>query len=120
MLHVLGTLEVSGVDYSQPNIKLKRLAQPTEYGIDATRFYGGKLHWIGETDSDVLVLLDRNNRAFDTAAVNLKSIPMQILRQVATRKKIEFDNRTPKKHLIALLNGDPIEEEPDSEESTEE
>lgn len=101
-MFVFNTLELDKV-YSDADIK--RVAQPKEYGLD-TDFYGGRCHVIGETASDVLLIIERGDglKVIDTAAVRLENIGMKFIRELAKKRKIKFDAKTTKEELIALLS----------------
>ena len=101
-MFVFNTVELDKV-YTEGDIK--RVAHPKEYGLD-TDFYGGRCHVIGETSSDVLLIIENVDglKVIDTAAVRLDNIGMKFIRDLAKKRKIKFDAKTTKEELIGLLS----------------
>jgi hypothetical protein len=103
---ILNTLTVNGRTYSQKDI-VKIDTRPVD-----DRLYGGRIKKIGFTDTDVLLLLDSNMKVFDTVVVDLSSLDVGMLKQMAVRKKMKHKSFISKEDLINLILGRPKEETP--------
>jgi len=90
--------------YSEKDIK--RVVPIKDYGLD-DGFYGGRVKLIGETDGDILLLLENMDglKVIDTAAVKLDNINIKFIRDLAKKRKLKFDAKTPKEELIKMLGG---------------
>ena len=95
-------------DYNYETAPIKRLI-PTRH-FDMQDAYGGNLHpYVAELKNGVLLFIDKHLKVIDVALQenNLKSINMDVLKELAKRKKIVFDwKKTTKEELIEKLDGD--------------
>jgi hypothetical protein len=66
-------------------------------------FYGGRIKYIGKTDSDILLLMTDANTVIDTGAKDLEEISLDLIRELCKKRKIKFDQRYGKDKLIELL-----------------
>lgn len=97
-------LNTTTVDKVYTDSDLKRLVPIDRYGLDAS-FYGGRVNYIGETNTDVLLLIENNGglNVIDTAVQTLDNVPNKILREMCRRRKIDIVTRTTKEEMIELL-----------------
>ncbi len=89
-MYLLNTLTVGDRTYG--TLDVKSSAMPYEYGL-APHFYGGRVHWVGHTDTDVLVLIERTakgNVAIDTAVESLAHVPIETLRRMCSIHGISY------------------------------
>ncbi len=100
-MFIFNTVELDKV-YTDDDIT--RLVPPRQYGID-TDFYGGRCYMIGETKTDVLLIIENKGglKVIDTAAVKLDNIHIKHIRELAKKRKLKFDAKTTKDELINLL-----------------
>ena len=102
-MYVFNTLTV---DKTYTLNDIKRMIPIGQFGLDG-RFYGGRVSNIGETDGDVLLLIENRDglRLIDTAAKTLDNIPVKIIREIAKKRKLRFNATTSKEDLIAIIEG---------------
>jgi hypothetical protein len=89
-MFVFGTLTVGDRTYGMSDVK--SVAMPFEYGLPS-HFYGGRIQWVGKTDTDVLVLVERTpkgNVAVDAGAESLAHIPIEALRRMCSIHGISY------------------------------
>ena len=89
-MYLFNTLTIGDRTYS--TLDVKSSAMPYEYGLPQ-HFYGGRVQWVGKTDTDVLVLIQRTpkgNVAIDTGAESLAHIPIETLRRMCTIHGISY------------------------------
>lgn len=90
MFYVYNTMNVDGRTYRFGD--QTRVEMPSAYGLDDS-FYGGRLHWIGKTDTDVLLLIEKvgdSYRVIDTGSTTLTHTPVAILRTMCKTRKIAY------------------------------
>lgn len=97
-------LNTTTVDRTYTDSDLKRLVPLNHYNLDSD-FYGGRINYIGETDTDVLLLIENKGglNVIDTAVQSLENVPNKILREMCKRRKIDIVTRTTKEEMIELL-----------------
>ena len=92
-------------DYNYETAPIKRLIPTRHFGFEEA--YGGNLYfYVAELKNGMLLIVDKNLKVVDVALQenNLKGINMDILKEVAKRKKIVFDwKKTTKEELIEKL-----------------
>ncbi len=102
-MYVFNTLTVGDKTYTLSDQKGLKL--PSEYGLK-DGFYGGRVKWVGETETDVLLLIEQRDgklRLLDTGAVDLKHISIEVLRKLCDQRSIPYDEKTTHKELQKLL-----------------
>lgn len=102
MVYIFNTL---ALDKVYGDTDYKRLVPIQRYGLDDS-FYGGRVKHIGETDTDVLLLMeykDGTYKAIDTAVEKLDEIPIRFIRELAKKRKLQFNATTKKEELIEML-----------------
>ena len=106
-MYAFNTLTVGDRAYSSADAK--KIIPAVRYGVPVWE-YGGKIKYIGTTDTDVILLMSDVNTAFDTSAENLVNIPIEIIHKLLNDRKIKYHHKLGKDKLISLLEGKPIEE----------
>lgn len=105
MLYVFNTT-VLDKQYTMRDLKKLLPVTAPEYGLRED-FYGGRVTHIGQTDSDILLLIDGrqppDSQLIDLAAVKLKNIPMHFIKELCRKRKIQFGMMPRKEELIAKL-----------------
>jgi hypothetical protein len=89
-VYVFNTLTVGDRAYGLKDVK--QFVRPEACGL-AKSFYGGRVAWVGKTDTDVLVLFEetaRGLRPIDTAAASLARLPIETLRALCDRRSIPY------------------------------
>lgn len=100
ILFVFNTMTIGDRTYSGADAK--GITSAERYGIPRWE-YGGRIKYIGTTDTDVLLLMDSATSAFDTAAETLENIPVELIQKLCQKRKIEFHHKLGKEKLIELL-----------------
>lgn len=105
-IYLLGSTKVDGKEYGMPDLKPGSLKPPTDHGL-ADSFYGGRCKWIGETISDVhLVIEDASPlRVIDTFVKRVDNLQLKTLKMLAARQGIDTGNAKTKDDFIQLLGG---------------
>lgn len=107
-MYLFNTLEVGGRTWSAADITgIKTIY---DYGLN-DNFYGGRIKRVGTTNSDLLLLVDANMKAIDTAAESLENIPLDNIRFLLNSRKIKFHHKAGRDKLIALLEGREVADE---------
>jgi hypothetical protein len=110
-VYVLNTTKIDGKEYAMVDIKPGTMRPLDEWGIP-DHFYGGRVQYIGRTNSDILCLVnaeDNISKVIDLAVEKLDNLPNDILRKLCYAKKLNLDkhgkqiNTTPKDKLLELL-----------------
>lgn len=99
-MFVFNTLEVDGRVYS--SVDLKKIIPAARCNLP-NGFYGGRVKYIGTTDTDILLLMSDANTVIDTGAKNLDNIPTKLIRELCKRRKFDVNNRTTKEEMIDML-----------------
>ena len=103
MFYVFNTLEVDDRTYGMTDVKRM---EPVEKYQEAG-FYGGRAVGIGITDSDVLVIANRDTDgstiALDTAAEKLDGFSINFLRTLAKRNDLKIERSWSKEELVQAL-----------------
>lgn len=103
-MYVFNTLSL---DRTYGDNDYKRLVPIGRYGLPDS-FYGGRIKFIGETGTDVLLLVeykDGVHKVIDTGAVKLEGIPPRFIKQLLDKRKIPYDKTAKKEELIGLIEG---------------
>jgi len=105
-VYIFGT-KVLDRDYTSLDVPLKKLVPISNYGF-VPEFYGGMVTHIGEIkDSKVILLIDNETdglQIIDTAIEDINDLNMEVLKQIAKTKAIEFDwRKTTKDELVEKL-----------------
>lgn len=95
-------------EYAMGDLRKMLPITDPKYGLRED-FYGGRITHIGETDSDVLLLIDNRqppkSQMVDLGAVQLNNIPMRFIKELCKKRKIPFGRTSRKEELIAKLEG---------------
>lgn len=116
MLYVFNTTEIGGREYTSKDLKRIYPVNHQKFGL-RDDFYGGRISCIGETNTDVVLLMYNNNglQVIDTGAMSLNNIPIENIKEIAIRRKIiDKKNRLSKEELIDLIEGRPVVEKKDT------
>jgi len=103
---VLFTFNTLKLDKTYNDNSYKRLVPATQYGL-GDDFYGGRVKFVGETDTDVLLLVeykDGENHVIDTAAEHLEKIQPRFIKRLCDMRKIAYTDETTKEELISKLH----------------
>jgi hypothetical protein len=107
-MYVLNTFKVDNREYSATDAEC--IIPVSRYGLEAG-FYGGRVKYVGKTNTDVLLLMSDANTAIDTAVEKLENMPLEVIQDLLKKRKIDFHHKTGKDKLIRLLGGDKDDEE---------
>lgn len=106
-MYTFATLEVEGKKYSSADAK--KIIPSKIYGLD-DRFYGGRIKYIGTTNSDILLLMTDANTVIDLAAESLINIPTKLIRKLCERRKLPVHPRHSREKLLEILEGGGVSE----------
>ena len=80
----------------------KRIIAAEKYGVE-DGFYGGRVKYIGLTDSDVMLLMTDANTIIDTGTDVLNEIPIELIRELCKKRKLKIFPNSGKEKLIQML-----------------
>ena len=89
-IYVFNTLTIGDKTYKLGD--QTRVDPPSEYGLHSG-WYGGRIWWVGKTDSDVLLFIEKRNDRYeliDTGSQSLAHIPIDILRKLCDQRSIPY------------------------------
>ena len=87
----------------------KEIIPAKRYGILLWE-YGGKIKYVGKTDTDIILLMSDVNTAFDTSAECVDNLPLEIIQKLLDRRKIKYHHKLGREKLISIFKGEKNEE----------
>jgi len=113
MLYTFNSLTVDGRTYSVEDAK-GNILPANRCGIDPWE-YGGKIKYVGKTDTDIILLMSDVNTVFDTAVIDkFDCLSIETIQNMLDRKKIKYHHKLGKDKLIRLLEGKGVGDDAES------
>lgn len=105
-VYMIGSTKVDGKEYTMADVKPGTMKPPEVHGL-SEHFYGGRCKYVGETKTDICVVIEDNGglRVIDTFVKKVDGLQLKTLKAIAKRHSIDDSLAKTKDEYIILLSG---------------